>query len=83
MPNLKNCSITFHTNDEDKDHDTHVTVTVTDENDLVCAVIDNDFGHFNDQSDAGPYQLVVKNPQTRQSLAALAHLPKAACRHQT
>ena len=50
MPVLKNCSIRFHTNDEDKDHDTHVTVNVFDSNNVVAAHVDNDFGKFGDNS---------------------------------
>src|SRR2546430_4517968 len=61
---LANCAISFHTNDEDKDHDTHVTVTVRDVNGLVCAQVDNDWGHFDDQSDAGPFGLIIRNRQT-------------------
>jgi hypothetical protein len=61
MPNLKNCTIKFHTNDEDKDGDTHVTVTVRDSNQVVAARVDNDFGHFDDNSDNGPFGLLIKN----------------------
>jgi hypothetical protein len=55
IPTLVNAAISFHTNDEDKDDDTHVTVRVTDENNVIAAEIDNDFGHFDDNSDSGPY----------------------------
>lgn len=58
---LANCTITFHTNDEDKDDDTHVTVNVVDDNNVNCAHLDNDFGHFNDRSDEGPFALNVQN----------------------
>jgi len=51
MPVLKNCKLRFHTNDEDKDHDTHVTITVRDSGGTIAARADNDFGHFDDQSD--------------------------------
>ena len=51
MPSLKNCRVRFHTNDEDKDHDTHVTFTVRDSGGRIAARIDSDFGHFDDQSD--------------------------------
>jgi hypothetical protein len=61
---LANATISFHTNDEDKDHDTHVTVTIRDVNSLVCAQVDNDWGHFDDQSDAGPFGLNIRNRQT-------------------
>jgi hypothetical protein len=58
---LANCSITFHTNDKDKNRDTHVTVHVRDSNNMLCAHIDNDFGHFDDNSDNGPFTLQVVN----------------------
>lgn len=54
MAALANSTVRFHTNDEDKDDDTHVTVTINDDNNVVAARIYNDFGHFDDHSDAGP-----------------------------
>jgi len=68
MPNLKNCYIKFHTNDDDKDDDTHVTVTVRDSNQIIAARIDNDFGHFDDQSDNGPFGLIVINQSAKSNL---------------
>jgi hypothetical protein len=58
---LANCTISFHTNDEDKDDDTHVTINVLDDNNVNCAHLDDDFGHFNDNSDEGPFALNVQN----------------------
>lgn len=66
--NLRNANISFHTNDEDKDHDTHVTVLVKDCNNVVVARISNDFGHFNDNSDAGPYALRVTHSSSKTCL---------------
>jgi hypothetical protein len=66
--NLRNANISFHTNDEDKDHDTHVTAVVKDCNNVVVARISNDFGHFNDNSDAGPYALRVTNSSSKTCL---------------
>jgi hypothetical protein len=57
-------SITFHTNDEDKDHDTHVKVLVTDRKQTQVAEIDDDFGQFRDNSDHGPYPLYILNPSS-------------------
>lgn len=68
MAVLRNISITFHTNDEDKDSDTHVTVTLVDADGIVAARISNDFGHFDDHSDSGPYALTVMNPSPKNSL---------------
>jgi hypothetical protein len=70
MPNLRNCTVKFHTNDEDKDADTHVTVTVRDSAQVVAARIDSDFGHFDDQSDSGPFGLLVKNQSSKAVLQA-------------
>lgn len=58
---LTQVALWFHTNDEDKDDDTHVTVQVFDRNTHIVASIDNDFGHFDDHSDHGPYFLTVAN----------------------
>jgi hypothetical protein len=71
MPTLANSTVRFHTNDEDKDDDTHVTVTINDDNNVVAARISNDFGHFDDHSDAGPFGLEIRG-QARGVL--IAHL---------
>ncbi len=65
MAKLANCNVKFHTNDDDKDHDTHLTVDVTDFNNVLCAHIDNDFGHFDDQSDNGPFGLQILNASSK------------------
>jgi len=65
MANLRNCTIKFHTNNEDKDSDTHVTITVRDSNQVIAARVDNDFGHFDDNSDSGPFGLIVRNPSSK------------------
>ena len=62
MAALTHASVLFHTNDEDKDDDSHVTVTVRDNVGNIAARIDDDFGHFNDHSDNGPFSLDVINP---------------------
>ena len=58
---LDRCEISFHTNDDDKDGDTHVTVTVRGPNGEVVARRDDDFGSFDDNSDAGPYEVFLDN----------------------
>lgn len=68
-PALVNSTIMFHTNDEDKDDDTHVTVTLRDSNNVVAASLSNDLGHFNDGETNGPFGLIVKNPSTLEDLA--------------
>ncbi|KAJ2979748.1 hypothetical protein NQ176_g3063 [Zarea fungicola] len=59
---LRNARISFHTNNEDKDDDTHVTVTLVDSNGVTAALLSNDLGHFDDNSDEGPYALTILNP---------------------
>ena len=66
---LANCQVSFHTNDEDKDDDTFVIVSVYDVNNTLCATIANDFGHFNDHSDEGPFALLIRNPSTSDALS--------------
>ena len=68
MPKLRNATIKFHTNDDDKDDDTHVTVTVHDHGNVIAARIDNDFGHFDDHSDNGPFGLIVRNRSEKGTL---------------
>lgn len=69
QPKLRNARISFHTNDEDKDDDTHVTVTVRDHQNLIAARIDNDFGHFDDHSDHGPFGMIIRNRSAKASLS--------------
>ena len=65
---LANCQITFDTNDEDKDDDTHVLVSVVDANNVLAAQISSDFVHFDDHSSHGPYSLQILNPSARTDL---------------
>ncbi|QIG49440.1 hypothetical protein G5V57_17985 [Nordella sp. HKS 07] len=62
---LERVSITFHTNDEDKDTDTHVEVSVEMFDNTVVAILSDDLGHFDDNSDAGPFFLEHISPTTR------------------
>lgn len=68
MPTLTNAYVQFHTNNDDKDGDTHVTVTVRDQNNVIAARVDNDFGHFDDNSDSGPFGMFVINPSEKAAL---------------
>jgi hypothetical protein len=65
---LSAASIKFHTDDDDKDADTHVTVEVRDEGGTIAARIDDDFGLFTDQSDNGPFDLELMNKSSKESL---------------
>lgn len=68
QPTLVGANITFHTNDEDKDSDTLVFVSVQNSATMVAAQIEDNFQHFGDHSDAGPYDLLLVNPLTRDQL---------------
>jgi hypothetical protein len=57
-PLLERASVTFHTNDDDKDHDTAVGVYVVLREDTIAYIYD-EFGHFPDHSDSGPYTLLL------------------------
>lgn len=57
-PLLARASITFHTNDDDKDHDTAVSVYVVLREETIAYIYD-EFGHFPDHSDSGPYTLLL------------------------
>ena len=73
-PTLVNASISFHTNDDDKNDDTTVGVYVSagaaeTGNLILGAQIEDRFGRFGDHSDSGPFDLVIVNPQiTRDQL---------------
>jgi hypothetical protein len=57
-PMLARASVTFHTNDDDKDHDTAVGVSVVLRDETIAYIYD-EFGHFPDHSDSGPYTLLL------------------------
>jgi hypothetical protein len=66
---LRSASITFHTNDDDKDNDTVVTISVQAGNYEVASLV-NSGTRFPDQSDSGPFALNIHgNP----SLDSLRH----------
>ena len=65
---LIRASVSFHTNDEDKDDDSRVDVTVRLMDQMVVASIADEFGHFDDHSDAGPFDLLIKQAATRGEL---------------
>jgi hypothetical protein len=65
---LTRASVSFHTNDEDKDDDSQVEVTVRLMDQTVVASIADEFGHFDDHSDAGPFDLPITQATTRGQL---------------
>jgi hypothetical protein len=65
---LTRASVSFHTNDEDKDDDSQVEVTVRLMDQTVVASITDEFGHFDDHSDAGPFDLLITQAASRGAL---------------
>ncbi len=65
---LVGAQVSFHTNDENKDNDTHVTVTVRDQSNVVAATISSDFGVFDTNTDNGPFQLTIQNASSWNNL---------------
>src|SRR5215469_11795750 len=61
MALLDNASVQFRTNDEDKDHDTNVTIEVRDRIGHLAARVSDTFGPFHDQTSSGPFQLEILN----------------------
>jgi hypothetical protein len=66
---LVKASVRFHTTDNDKDHDSHVTVYVKEKDGTIAARADSDYGQFPDNSDNGPFALQVLDPATRDDFA--------------
>ena len=68
-PMLTRVSVSFHTNDEDKDHDTLIEIVVfLADGQTEVAKISQCFGHFDDHSDSGPYNLVLLQSVSRAAL---------------
>ena len=68
-PMLQRASVSFHTNDEDKEDDTQVDIFVfAADKRTVVAKLTECFGHFNDHSDSGPYNLVLLKSVSRDDL---------------
>jgi hypothetical protein len=65
---LTRASVIFHTNDEDKDADSRVEVTVELIDKILVASIADEFQHFDDNSDAGPFTLILAGSVTRGAL---------------
>jgi len=65
---LTRASVSFHTNGEDKDDDSRVEVTVRLMDQTVVASIADEFAHFDDHSDAGPFDLLITQAATRGAL---------------
>jgi hypothetical protein len=62
---LTRASISFQTNDEDKDIDTLLDVTVALMDGTVVAQVSDFFGTLHDNHEDGPYDLELVDPRTR------------------
>jgi hypothetical protein len=62
---LTRASIRFQTNDEDKDVDTLLDVTVALMDGTLVAQVSDFFGTFQDNHEDGPYDLELNDPRTR------------------
>src|SRR5262249_31220692 len=67
-PTLTAATVSFHTDDENKDNDTHVTVTVRQREGYIAVRIDSDLRKFSDNSESGPFNLVVLNAARKSEL---------------
>ena len=68
-PMLTRASITFHTNDDDKDDDSQIILEVMlPGRKAVVAQLVGCVGHFSDHSDSGPYNLVLLRSVSRDDL---------------
>ena len=65
---LERASITFQTNDDDKDSNTNIFVGVRLMDETVVATLNNTFGTFHDNTERGPFDLELMAPQTRGDL---------------
>ncbi len=65
---LTRASITFQTNDEDKDDSTLLDVSVALMDGTVVAQVSDFFGTFHDNNEDGPYDLELVDPRTRGEL---------------
>jgi hypothetical protein len=61
-PTLTGGNVTFHTNDDDKDYNTSITVNVLLGSETRVAGTGGMFANFGNNSDAGPFALMVFNP---------------------
>jgi hypothetical protein len=61
MAMLDNASVQFRTNDDDKDHDTNVTIEVRDRVGHLAARMSDTVGPFHDQTSNGPFPLEILN----------------------
>ena len=68
MALLKEATVSFHTNDENKDHDTNITIEVRDSSGGMAARVSDTFGPFPDHTNTGPYNLTTINRASKDDL---------------
>ena len=66
MANLRTCAVRFHTNDDDKDDNTHLTLKLVKSDGTQVAEIDGGdfgaFGTFGNDTNNGPFDLNITSP---------------------
>ena len=68
LAELTRASVMFHTNDEDKDADSRIELRVELIDKTLVASIADEFQHFDDNSDAGPFTMMIAGSVTRGAL---------------
>jgi len=68
MALLREATVSFHTNDEDKDHDTNVTIEVRAGSGQMTARVSDTFGPFHDHTNTGPFNLTILNHSGKEDL---------------
>src|SRR5215472_7444069 len=68
VPMLTDAEVAFHTNDDNKDGDTQLTVTLRQDSGLVAARVSGNFGGFPNDSDNGPFTLLLENASPKNTL---------------
>ncbi len=82
-PTLANAAVTFYTpDDDDKDKDSNVTIVVRQQDGTIAARVSDNFGYFGNNSNNGPYDLVIENNSPKSALrsgsAEITMNPKGA-----
>jgi hypothetical protein len=68
-PTLVDAAVTFYTGDtDDKDRDTNVTIVVRQQDGTIAARASDNFGAFPNNSNNGPYNLVIENNSSKSAM---------------
>ena len=68
MPVLEDCSIKFFTNGTGKECDTRINVMVKDDDDVIAALLSDDFGPFEQYSENGPFDMTIKKASEKMGI---------------